>query len=214
MALALNSNNTVAKFTLNTSKIQQGLSVNLSKAHSSLQRAAVKISWLNGDLDINAVRLGKDGKALLTPVSVKYKGREETVPKDLIFYQNLEQEGIKHGGDLVSSGDVEEEQILVATSDQPSDVSSIDFIVSSHEEKGAGLLFKDVGAMTAALIDLDTNEVLYSTDLDSSDIAYNTAAVFATFSKGDSGEWSYTTSAKGLGIENHGVQNILNAYYG
>ncbi len=218
MALSLTSNTQAAKVTFNTSKLAQGLSINLSKANGSLKRAAVKISWLaplgaEVDLDINAVRLGKDGKALLEIVPVNYKGRTENVPKDLLFYMNLETEGLKHGGDVVSDGDLEEEQILTATGDQPNNVGAIDYIVTSHVEGNTPLLFKDAGAMSAQLIDLDTNEVLYSTDLDSSTISGSTAAVFATISLDDSGDWNYTTSTRGLGSETQGVQNLLNHYY-
>jgi stress response protein SCP2 len=213
MALALNSNNTAPKFSLNTSKIAQGLSINLSKANSSLQRAAVKIAWIGDDLDINAACFGADGKALLNVVNVNYKGREQGVPKDLIFYQNLEQAGLKHGGDVVSAGDVEEEQILVAVQDLDPQVAKIEFIVTSHVESGTALFFKDVANMTAELVDLDTNEVLYSTDLDASGITHHTSAVFATFTKDAQGDWNYSTEARGLGQHAHGVQGILDSIY-
>lgn len=213
MTLSLDSNKAAPKLTLNTSKLKQGLSINLSKSNPSLERVAVKVNWIGDDLDINAVCLDAQGKALLEPVEIKYQGRNEVVPKDLIFYMNLEQKGIKHGGDLVSTGGLETEAINVASKDLNDNVKGIDFVVTSHVEKGSALMFKDVKSMQVELVDLDTNEVLYSTDLDTSNIANQSTASFASFAMTGEG-LTYTTDTKGLGSEAHGVQNILNNYYG
>lgn len=212
MALELQTNKAPAKITFNTSKIAQGFAINLSKVNPNLKRVAVKIKWIGDDLDISAVGIGKDGAAVIRPLEVTFKGKPHTVPQDLIFYMNLEQAGVKHGGDIESSGEEEEEQILVSAADLHGPIAALDFIVTSHVEKGAALLFKDVTEMSAELIDLDTNEVIYQTDLDCSGIANQSAATFATLSQ-ENGEWSYTTKMLGLGKEAHGVQNVLSHYY-
>lgn len=210
--LNLDSNKNAPKVSFQTSKLAQGVSINLSKANPHLKRVGVKINWKGDDLDISAVGKCTNGKALMNFVEVKYGTRTETVPRDLIFYMNLEQKGIKHGGDLVSTGNEESEAINIATQDLNDDVKGIDFIVTSHVESGQPLLFKDVTDMRAEMIDLDTNQIIYQTELDSSSIMHHTGAVFAKIYK-EGGEWNYKVETQGLGMEPHGVQNILNHYY-
>lgn len=212
MSLNLNSNEAAPKITFNTSKVTAGVSINLTKKNPNLKRIGVRINWIGSDLDICSVGKDSSGNAILEPVSVQYKGRTEVVPADLLFYMNMEQAGIKHGGDLQSSGDIETEQINVATQDLKKTVTGIDFIVTSHVEKGAPLMFKDVEALEMQIVDLDSNEVVYSTDLDAAQVGNQTGVVFAEFTKAN-GEWSYVPVTKGIGNNPQGVQNVLDTYY-
>lgn len=214
MALTLDTNKAPATITLNTSKVAQGMVINLSKSNPTLKRLAVKVAWMGDDLDISAVSKGRSGKALREVVKVRYNGADQKVPKGLLFYMNLEQAGIKHGGDIRSTGGLEEEQINTSAADLDSNVHSIDYILTSHvdEEDDDPVLFKDVTNMTVQLIDMDTNEVLYETPMDCASIADHSGAKVATvYREGNS--WSYKTDLLGIGAKAHGVQNIIDHYY-
>jgi stress response protein SCP2 len=210
-SLDLSSNDEAPVISFNTTKIESGFAVNLSKENPNLIRASVKVSWIGDDLDISAVRLNGEKPSFKTK-NVTYKGRSENVPESLIFYMNLEGDGIEHGGDLVSTGDLETEAINVSCKAQPRGVTSIDFIVTSHVEAGAPYTFGEVEGLKVELVDLDTNEVLYTTDLSGDSISSSTGVVVASFAK-DGKDWSYVPKTESIGSCCQGVQNILNKYY-
>lgn len=214
MALSFEKSNSAA-FTVNTSKVAQGFCVNLSKSNPSLKSLGMRVVWKGDDFDISAVGFDSSDKPLLTPKTVTYNTKELIVPKYYINYQNLNEDGIEHGGDLVSSGDEEMEQINITHNLISSDVKTLLFFVGSHvEDKSSdkAVTFADVTDLEVQIVDLDNNEVVYTTELDTSKVGMYTSAQVAKLTITEDG-LEYTPDVEGLGMEKESARNVYNKYY-
>lgn len=88
------------------------------------------------DLDLMAVLIGTDGKALPDA-----NGNNTNADEALVFFNNKTLPGLAHQGDnLTGEGDGDDEQIVITLGDVPANVSEIAVVVASY----SGQSFDDV----------------------------------------------------------------------
>lgn len=80
------------------------------------------------DLDLMAVLMGTDGKAL-PDANANGSNADEA----LLFFNNVELPGLHHTGDnLTGEGDGDDEQIVITLADVPANVAEVAIVVASY----------------------------------------------------------------------------------
>ena len=101
------------------------------------------------DLDLMAVLVGTDGKAIPDA-----NGNGTNLDEALVFFNNLSVAGLKHSGDnLTGEGDGDDEQITVTLADVPSVVNEIAIVVASY----SGETFDEVENAFVRLVNATDN---------------------------------------------------------
>lgn len=112
------------------------------------------------DLDLLAVYIGTDGKAIPDANS-----NGSNADEALIFFNNLKVAGAEHTGDnLTGEGDGDDEQINFTLADVPANVAEIAVVVASY----SGETFGEVANTHVRLVNADGNEEIAKLSLGSS----------------------------------------------
>jgi len=152
--------------------LTKGQSVSLTKAAADAGSTAPLTKVVAGagwdgtsdapiDLDLMAVLLGADGKAL-PDANANGSNADEA----LLFFNNTDLKGLHHTGDnLTGEGDGDDEQIVVTLADVAAEVAQIAFVVASY----SGETFDKVANAQVRLVnDGDQKELAkYSLSADS-----------------------------------------------
>lgn len=132
----------------------KGQSVSLTKEVAAKGKTLTKLTAGAGwdgtsdapiDLDLMAVLLGEDGKAIPDA-----NGNGSNADEALVFFNNLEVTGAKHSGDnLTGEGDGDDEQITITLADLPANVKEVAVVVASY----SGETFDKVANAQVRLLD-------------------------------------------------------------
>ncbi len=168
--------------------LKKGTQISLSKEVPSLKKVHVGLGWVRKatvsgadfDLDAAAFLLNAQGKA-----------RSE---RDFVFYNQLRSaEGaVEHQGDHLvgSSGDQDDEVILVDLTRMPSDVVRVVFTVSIYDAARRGQTFGQVQSAYIRLLDAETRREVARYDL-ASEKANSTALIFGDLIRSGR-EWRFS----------------------
>lgn len=158
--------------------LTKGSTVSLTKEAAAkgntLQKLVAGAGWDGTsdapiDLDLLAVKIGTDGKAIPDA-----NGNGTNADEALIFFNNLKVAGAEHTGDnLTGEGDGDDEQINFTLGDIESNVSEIAVVVASY----SGETFGEVANAHVRMVNFDGNEELAKFELGASDETKNTKAI-------------------------------------
>lgn len=183
--------------TLNLSKVQRGERINLSKTQPSLKNIIMKLCWESEeDVDATVAMLGSNGKIIRPDAT------------GMVWYQNLESKGVKHGGDLRSGGT---EEVTINLEEVEQGVESLLFVATTHEEQAPATTFGVVRNAKVFLINADTNEALFQFDLEE-DHSTSTAVEMARLYRKDN-QWRFTSLEEDIGTHHMGLQAIIDKYF-
>lgn len=119
--------------------LTKGQTVSLSKAAADAGSTAPLTKVIAGagwdgtsnapiDLDLMAVLIGTDGKALADA-----NGNGSNADEALLFFNNKELPGLHHTGDnLTGEGEGDDEQIVITLADVPANVNEVAIVVASY----------------------------------------------------------------------------------
>lgn len=152
MAINLGINRQVNNNGVNALNLKKNDILDLTKRNPGLKKVILGAGWdvANGgkdfDLDIAAFLLNENNKV-------------SNVPEDIIFFNNMEGQGIRlHGDNRTGAGDGDDETIGIDLSMIRSDVSKIVFIVTIHEAQSRRQTFGMVENSYVRLLDVENNE--------------------------------------------------------
>ena len=156
----------------------------------SLKKIAVGLGWdvshKEGevfDLDLSAVMLGANG--------------EPRSQKDIIFYDNLVGEGIRHTGDnSTGEGDGDDEVIIITFDELPKDIQKIAFTVTIDKAKERGQNFGQVDNAFVRIFDPESFTELFRYDL-GKDFSTETGVIVGDVYN-TNGEWKFVPIGKGF----------------
>ena len=137
------------------------------------------------DLDAAAVMVGENGKC--------------PTEKEFVFYGNLvhPSESVKHMGDtLTGEGDGDDEQIQIALSKIPANISKVAFTVTIYDAETRRQNFGQVSNAFIRIVDETTNQELIRYDL-GEDFSIETAVVVGELYRHD-GEWKFNAIGSGF----------------
>lgn len=164
--------------------LTKGASVSLTKEVAAKGKTLTKVTagagWdvTNGksvDLDLLAVKIGQDGKA---------------IPEagNIVFFNALEVKGAKHSGDnLTGEGDGDDEQINFTLADLEANVAEVAVVVASY----SGETFGEVSNTHVRLVNSDDNEEIAKLSLGSDEATKNTKAIELGRLVRNGSEWDF-----------------------
>lgn len=161
------------------------MAINLEKGNGicldkGLSRVAFTVSWdTNEDVDISAMLL-ENGR-----------GKRDV---DFVFFNNLQHESgaVKHSGDIRDGAHalgVDDEVIDIYLNKVPANITEIVLVADIYNGASKGLHFGKITNSTAKIVDLDTNRVLASFQLDK-DLIGQTTCELARVVR-DNGAWKF-----------------------
>jgi tellurium resistance protein TerD len=182
--------------------LQKNQILNLTKVAPQLVKMRVAAGWdvvtrgRDYDLDLCAILLGADGKAVSSCNSLVYYGKKDST-------------GIYLDGDnLTGEGDGDDENIYVTLSDIPMDVQTILFCVVIYDAHARKQKFKNVRNAYVRIVNETNGETEVCRYNLTEDGGENTAVMFAELYK-DGNEWNFKAIGKYL---NASIQDIRNLY--
>lgn len=138
--------------------LEKGQKLDLNKeANGSLSKLVAGAGWDGKsdapiDLDLVAILLGADGKALADA-----NGNGTNLDEAVAFFNNLTLPGVKHSGDnLTGEGDGDDEQITFDLASLPQEVKEIAVVVASY----SGETFDQVANAFVRMVNGDDNAEL------------------------------------------------------
>lgn len=138
------------------------------------------------DLDLLAVYLGNDGKAIPDA-----NGNGTNLDEAVTFFNNLKNAGAEHSGDnLTGEGDGDDETITFDLANIPANVSEVAVIVASY----SGETFGEVENASVRLVNADGNVELAKYEL--KDGMANTKGVELGRIKREGAEWHFEATGK------------------
>lgn len=179
--------------------LQKGAKVDLHKANTDagssapLTKLTAGAGWdtKNGnpiDLDLLAVYIGNDGKAIPDA-----NGNGTNLDEAVIFFNNLSVPGAQHSGDnLTGEGDGDDEQITVTLADVPANVQEVAVVVASY----SGETFGEVDNAFVRLVNADGNTELAKYEL--KDGMGSTKGVELGRVKRDGQSWTFEATGKNI----------------
>lgn len=187
--------------------LQKGSKVSLAKANtdagsaSPLTKLVAGAGWdakdgKNIDLDLLAVYLGTDGKAIADA-----NGNGTNLDEAVTFFSNAKGNadgnapvpGALHSGDnLTGAGDGDDEQITFTLADVPAEVSEIAVVVASY----SGETFGEVENAFVRLVNADGDTELAKFEL--KDGMANTKGVELGRVKRNGSEWEFEATGKNI----------------
>jgi tellurium resistance protein TerD len=148
--------------------LQKGAKVDLAKANtdagstSPLTKLVAGAGWdakdgKSIDLDLVAVLIGSDGKAIPDA-----NGNGTNLDEAVVFFNNLSVAGLQHSGDnLTGEGDGDDEQITVDLASVPANVQEVAIVVASY----SGETFGEIENAFVRLVNADGNTELAKYEL-------------------------------------------------
>lgn len=152
MAINLGINRQVNNNGVNALNLKKNDILDLTKRNPGLKKVILGAGWdvasggKDFDLDIAAFLLNENNKV-------------SNVPDDIIFFNNMEGQGIRlYGDNRTGAGDDDDEIIGIDLSMIRNDVSKIVFIVTIHEAQNRRQTFGMVENSYVRLLDVENNE--------------------------------------------------------
>ena len=185
--------------------LQKGQKVSLTKGNPGLKHVVVGLGWdvnqfdTGGDFDLDAA-------AFLLTDSGKVSAQE-----DFVFFGNLNHPSgsVQHMGDnLTGAGEGDDEQMKIALSKVPAQITKIAFTVTIYEPEQRRQNFGQINNAFIRIYNEDTGEEMLRYDL-GEDFSIETAAVFGELYKNGS-EWKFNAIGSGY----QGGLKALCAQYG
>ncbi len=179
--------------------LQKGAKVSLAKANtdagstSPLTKLVAGAGWdakggKDIDLDLVAVLIGSDGKAIPDA-----NGNGTNLDEAVVFFNNLTVSGLAHSGDnLTGEGDGDDEQITVTLADVPANVNEVAIVVASY----SGETFGEVENAFVRLVNADGNTELAKYEL--KDGMGSTKGVELGRVKRNGAEWDFEATGKNI----------------
>lgn len=156
------------------------------------------------DLDLLAVLIGNDGKAIPDA-----NGNGTNLDEAVVFFNNLQVAGLKHSGDnLTGEGEGDDEQITVDLANVPTNVSEVAIVVASY----SGESFGEVENSFVRLFNADDNKELAKFTLN--DHAADTKGVELGRLKRSGSTWEFTATGNNIAgdftqiVASYGVTGI------
>lgn len=191
--------------------LEKGAKVNLQKASTDagvtapLTKVVAGAGWdakdgKSIDLDLVAVLLGNDGKAIPDA-----NGNGTNLDEAVVFFNNLDGvAGVKHSGDnLTGEGDGDDEQVTITLAEVPSAAESIAIVVASY----SGEKFSEVENAQVRLVNADGNVELAKFEL--KDGMGDTKGVELGRLKRDGGNWTFEATGNTISGE---FKDIVSSY--
>lgn len=179
--------------------LQKGSKVNLQKANTDagsttpLTKLVAGAGWdaksgKSIDLDLVAVLIGSDGKAIPDA-----NGNGTNLDEAVVFFNNLQVEGLKHSGDnLTGEGDGDDEQITVDLASVPANVQEVAVVVASY----SGETFGEIENAFVRLVNANGDTELAKYEL--KDGMANTKGVELGRVKRNGSEWEFEATGKNI----------------
>lgn len=179
--------------------LQKGQKVDLAKANTDagssnpLTKLVAGAGWdaksgKSIDLDLVAVLIGSDGKAIADA-----NGNGTNLDEAVVFFNNLNVAGLAHSGDnLTGEGDGDDEQITVDLANVPANVQEVAVVVASY----SGETFGEVENAFVRLVNADGNTELAKYEL--KDGMANTKGVELGRVKRNGSEWEFEATGKNI----------------
>lgn len=179
--------------------LQKGVKVDLHKANTDAGSSAPLTKLTAGagwdakdgksiDLDLLAVLIGNDGKAIPDA-----NGNGTNLDEAVVFFNNLTVPGLAHSGDnLTGEGDGDDEQITVTLSDVPANVQEVAVVVASY----SGETFGEIENAFVRLVNADGNTELAKYEL--KDGMGSTKGVELGRVKRDGQSWTFEATGKNI----------------
>ena len=182
--------------------LTKGSVLDLTKAAPSLKRAALGAGWdvaetgANFDLDISAFLLNAQGRVM-------------NVSTDVVFFNQMVQQGIKLCGDnRTGAGDGDDERIDIELDKLAPGVEKIVFFVTIFDAQTRRQTFGMVNNSYVRLLDADQNDKELCRFELKRDASTNTAITFAEIYR-ENGSWKF----KAIGDGCVGDLNVLLSKY-
>lgn len=175
--------------------LTKGQKIDLSKEAPGLTKLVAGAGWDGTsdapiDLDLFAVYLGDDGKAIPDA-----NGNGTNLDEAVIFFQNLTVPGAKHTGDnLTGEGDGDDEQIEFTLADIPANVKAVAVVVASY----SGETFDKVANAQVRMLNGADNSELASYSL--SDMGATKGVELGKI-KRDGDAWTFTATGNSIAGE-------------
>lgn len=142
--------------------LSKGENIDLTKAEPELKKLIAGAGWdakagKRIDLDLFAVYLGTDGKALPDA-----NGNGTNADEALCFFSHKEMPGMKHSGDnLTGEGEGDDEQIVITLADVPTEARAIAVVVASY----SGEKFSEIENVFARMVNAEGTKELAKFEL-------------------------------------------------
>lgn len=184
---------------MSTVSLVKGAKVDLAKASTDagvttpLTKLVAGAGWdakegKSIDLDLVAIYLGNDGKAIPDA-----NGNGTNLDEAVTFFNNLKNDGAQHSGDnLTGEGDGDDETITFELAAIPANVSEVAVVVASY----SGETFGEVENAQVRLVNADGNVELAKYEL--KDGMANTKGVELGRIKREGANWHFEATGKNI----------------
>ncbi len=179
-----------------TISLTKGENIDLTKAEPELKKLIAGAGWdakpgKSIDLDLMAILLGTDGKALPDANS-----NGSNVDEALVFFNHKELAGLKHSGDnTTGEGEGDDERIVITLADVPEAAKAIAIIVVSY----SGEKFSEIENVSTRMVNAEGNKELAKFEL--KDGLGDTKAVEMGKLERVEGGWKFTATGSILSGE-------------
>lgn len=224
MGIAFPTNNSAHLQSLNFSKaqeIQDGATLNFSKANPGVSKIRVELYWESDhDGDAAVVVTDASGKGLpgLLPPHLQDPAQRAAneyyqPTRGLLWYNNLALPGITHSGDVLTSNNdpgAPEETIKIDLNGLEADAEEIVIVASTHSKTATAIPFSELTNCKALIINDLNNEVLYSYSMNRVYRDFSSVELTRFFK--ENGEWSLVSLGQGVGNSPEALQDIAVKY--
>ena len=169
----------------------KGERIDLTKGRPSLNTVWIGLGW-----DVNKYEESNDFD--LDATAFLLDKNENSKDENIVFYGQLvhQSDSVKHYGDnRTGNGEGDDEIVEVNLNSVPSEIESIDFVVTIYKANERGQNFGMVSNAYIRLVDKETNEELIRYELNE-DFSSKTAVVFAKLYR-HKGEWKFNAIGNG-----------------
>lgn len=169
----------------------KGERIDLTKGRPSLNTVLIGLGW-----DVNKYEESNDFD--LDATAFLLDKNENSKDENIVFYGQLvhQSDSVKHYGDnRTGNGEGDDEIVEVNLNSVPSEIESIDFVVTIYKANERGQNFGMVSNAYIRLVDKETNEELIRYELNE-DFSSKTAVVFAKLYR-HKGEWKFNAIGNG-----------------
>ena len=190
------TNNGVNALNLNKNQV-----LNLTKKNPGLKKVRLGAGW-------DVANVGQDFDLDIAAFLLNANGKVQNVPADVIFFNNMQGQGIYLEGDnRTGAGDGDDERIRIDLEAIPAYVQKIVFVVTIHEAQTKRQTFGMVENSYVRILDEERNE----TEICRFNLKENgstvTSVIFAELYK-ESGEWQFKALGEGRIADLNGILGL------
>ena len=199
----LNNNNATNNIHSGTNalNLNKNQVLNLTKKNKGLKKVILGAGW-----DIATV--GQDFDLDIAAFLLNANGKVQNVPQDVIFFNNMQGQGIYLEGDnRTGAGDGDDERIRIDLEAIPSYVQKIAFVVTIHEAQAKRQTFGMVENSYVRILDEVNNEkeiCRFNLKENGSTV---TSVIFAELYK-ENGEWQFKAIGEGRIADLNGILGL------